>query len=354
MRNFSRNKVISILRPFLAVSFGLFLGLMITLFAGESPLFVLKVLFNSAFGSWYDFGLTLFYTLPLILTGLAVAIGLEAGLFNIGAEGQLTMGALSCALVGILLPEMSPFLAIPLGIIFSFLGGALWGGVAGLIKAKRGGHEVITTIMMNFIAAGISSFVTLYLVRNKASQNPETMEIGASYQWGHFPLFEGAPVGAAIIPVLITVFLIWFLFAKTELGFRLRSTGQNDKAAAMSGINISSMTIIAMVLSGGVAGLVGVVEVMGNAYKFKMGFSPGFGFIGIAVALLARGNPWSIIFSGLLFGALHKGTGDLDFETENITRELSLILQALIILSASADGLWDKVEGLLQTKKRKV
>lgn len=329
-----------LLQPVLAVSLGLALGLLVTRIAGENPLHVLGILWKSAFGSRYDFGMTLFYATPLLLTGLAVAIPLQAGLFNIGAEGQLALGALAAAAVGALFPGVPWPLAPLLAGVAAFAAGAAWGAIPGWLRASRGSHEVINTIMLNFIAAGLASYVTLYLLKNPESQNPETRAVGAGYLISHLSWFGEAPVSTSIFLALLALAAYWFISSKTVLGYEIRAVGQNETAARFGGIHSGRIRILAMALAGGVAGLVGVGEVLGNASRFRLGFSPDYGFIGIAVALLGRGRPLGILFSALLFGALHKGTSDLDLETENVTRDLSLILQALVILSVSADGLW--------------
>ena len=170
---------------------GLVLGLLICQFAGESPLKVLKILYQSSFGSGYDFGMTLFYTAPFILTGLAVAVPFRAGLFNIGAEGQLTMGALAAAASGIIAPGISsPFLAIGFAVLLAFAAGGLWGSVAGVLKAKRGSHEVITTIMLNFIAAGISAYFTLYVMKDPNSAQAETVLLPESFHLTPYSIFK--------------------------------------------------------------------------------------------------------------------------------------------------------------------
>jgi simple sugar transport system permease protein len=194
--------------------------------------------------------------------------------------------------------------------------------------------------MLNFVAAGIASYVTLYLLKNPDTQNPETRSIGAGYLIHQFALFGGAPVSTALPLALVVAALIWILMWKTVVGYEMRAVGQNESAARSAGINSGRMRIIAMAVAGGLAGLVGVGEVLGNAGKFRLGFSPEYGFMGIAVALLGRNQPGGVVAAALLFGALHKGTADLDLETEHVTRELSLVLQALVILSVSADGLW--------------
>lgn len=328
------------LQPLLAVALGLGAGLLVTTFAGESPWHVLRVLGMSAFGSTYNIGMTLFYATPLIFTGLAVALPFHAGLFNIGAEGQLTMGALAAAAVGIWAPSLPWPVAPALAGLAAFAAGGAWGFVPGWLRARRGSHEVINTIMLNFIAAGVSSYVTLYVLKNPDSQNPETAAVGSGYLLSHFGVFESAPVSTAIFVALAALGVVWLFLDRTVGGYELRAVGQNEGAAHAAGIDSARVRMRAMALAGGIAGLVGVAEVLGNAGRFRVGFSPDFGFVGIAVALLGRNRPLGVLASALLFGALHKGAADLDLETEHVTREVSLVLQALIILSVSADGLW--------------
>lgn len=328
------------IQPLLAVSAGLGLGLLVTAIAGENPFHVLKVLGRSAFGSTYDLAMTLFYTAPLIFTGLSVAIAFQAGMFNIGAEGQLYMGAFGAAAVGALMPGVPWPLAPLLAILACVVCGGVWGGLAGWLRARRGSHEVIVTIMLNFVAAGLTSWATLYWLKNPDSQNPETRLIGAGYLLSKWTSLGDAPLSHALTLALVVAVGVALVLNRTVFGFELRAVGQNETASRMNGIDTARVRIQAMFLAGAVAGLVGVVEVLGNVGKFRMGFSPDFGFIGIAVALLARGRPLAIVASALLFGALHKGAADLDLETENVTRDLSLILEALIILCVSADGLW--------------
>jgi simple sugar transport system permease protein len=312
----------------------------VTWIAGENPWHVFKVLCMGAFGSPYDFGMTLFYATPLVFTGLSVAIAFHAGLFNIGAEGQLTLGALAAAMVGAIWPTCPFFIAPLFAGVAAILAGMLWGAIPGWLRARRGSHEVINTIMLNFIAAGFASYVTLYLLKNPDTQNPETRSIGASYMIHQFAVFGGAPVSLALPLAIVTSVCVWFFLAKTTWGFELRAVGQSESAARAAGVSAANVRIIALSLAGALAGLVGIAEVLGNAGRFKVGFSPEYGFIGIAVALLARNHPFGILPAALLFGALHKGATALDLETEHVTRDLSLILQALILLSVCAEGLW--------------
>jgi simple sugar transport system permease protein len=284
--------------------------------------------------------MTLFYATPLIFTGLSVAVAFHAGLFNIGAEGQLTVGALAAAAVGAVWTTCPIIFAPILAGLCAAAAGAGWGAIPGWLKARRGSHEVINTIMLNFIAVALSSYVTLYLLKNPDSQNPETRSIGQTYLLHQFDFFNPAPVSLALPLAIICAALVWLLLWRTALGFEMRALGQSEPAARAAGIDAAKVKIIAMSLAGGLAGLVGVAEVLGNATRFKVGFSPEYGFMGIAVALLARNQPFAIVASALLFGALHKGAQDLDIETDHVTRDVALIFQALVILSVSAEGLW--------------
>jgi len=332
-----------LLQPLLSVALGLAVGLAVTWVAGEDPWHVFKVLATGAFGSSYDFGMTLFYATPLIFTGLSVAVAFHAGLFNIGAEGQLTLGALAAAAVGAVWPGVWSPLAPVLAGLAAVVAGTMWGAIPGWLRARRGSHEVINTIMLNFVAAGLASYVALYLLKNPASQNPETRPVGAGYLIHQFGVFGGAPVSLALPLAFLVAVLVWVFLWRTVLGFELRAVGQSESAARAAGIDTGRIRIIALALAGGLAGLVGVGEVLGNAGKFRVGFSPEYGFIGIAVALLGRNQPAGVVAAALLFGALHKGAAALDLETERVTQELALVLQALIILSVSADGLWSWV-----------
>jgi ABC-type uncharacterized transport system permease subunit len=335
----------SLIKSVLGALLGLFLGLLICKFAGESPLKVLKVLYSSSFGSGYDFGMTLFYTAPLILTGLAVSIPLRSGLFNIGAEGQLTMGAIAAASAGTLAAKLfpglqSPMVAISFAVILAFMAGGFYGAIAGYLKAQRGSHEVITTIMLNFIAAGISSYLTMYVLKNPDSAQAETTPLPSIFHLKPFAWFNGAPMGELIFVLIALVVILHFWLWNSVWGYKIKAVGENERAAEMFGISKKSAWVTSMFLAGGVAGLVGVVEVLGNSHQFKMGFSADYGFVGIAVALVARGNILGILPAALMFGILEKGAGSLDLETDKVTRDLSYIIQGLIILGVASEGLW--------------
>ena len=330
----------SLLRPVIVALAGLILGVGVTAFAGENPFHVLAAIAGDAFGTRYDLGMTLFYATPLIFTGLAVALPFHAGLFNIGGEGQLAMGALFAMLVGVKFADWPAPFGDLAAICAAFAGGALWGLVPGWLKARRGSHEVITTIMMNFIAAGLASWVVLYLARSPDTQNPESARIGDGYALAHAAFFDGAPVSVASVLALVAAVVVAVFLTSSKKGFEIRAVGANAEAAASAGIAAPRMQILVMALAGGLAGLVGVAEVLGNSQRFKIGFSPDFGFIGIPVALLARCNPLGVVLSALLFGALQKGTAGLDLQTDHVTRDLASIIQAVVVLAVSVEGIF--------------
>ncbi len=335
------------MRQFLRTLIGMVLGfaaaLVVCQYAGESPLKVLQVLWQSAFGSLYNLGMTLSYAIPLLFTGIAVAIPFKAGLFNIGAEGQLLMGSIAAATVGAWYPGLQAPWSILIAVSAAFIVAAIWGGIVGFLKAKRGSHEVITSIMMNFIAAGITSWFTLYRIKDPNSQQAESLPMPESFHFQNWSFFQGAPVGNVLIfAILYALFLDWLVHSSV-FGYRLKAVGSNERAAELAGIRKESAWIWAMALGAGSAGLVSLIEIFSNAHKFKVGFGADFGFVGIAVALVARGRILHVLWSAFLFGALQKGAGDLDLETDHISRDLTYWIQALIILGISADALTEKL-----------
>jgi simple sugar transport system permease protein len=342
----------SFLRAVAGAALGLSLGLLICKLVGESPLKVLHVLYQSSFGSGYDFGMTLFYTAPLILTGLAVAIPLKGGLFNIGAEGQLTVGALAAAWAGVIGASIqSPVLAVVFATSSAFLAGGLWGLLPGFLKARQGSHEVITTIMLNFIAAGVTAYFTLYSIKDPVSAQAETIPLPEAFHLKPFAAFNGAPMGGLIFFLILLAVGIHYALWKSSWGYSLKALGESETAAETYGISRGRSWMSSMFLAGGVAGLVGLVEVLGNSHRFKIGFSADYGFVGIAVALVARGNILGVLPSAFLFGILQKGSASLDLETDKITRDLSYLIQGLIILGVSAEGLWGWIWQLVRRKK---
>lgn len=302
----------------------------------ESPWQVLLILLNSSFGSADGLSLTLFYTTPLLLTGAAVLIPLRAGLFNIGAEGQLYMGALAAAVWGLMFSkglgaDSSLGAAILIwigGIMVSFGAGAAYAALAAWLRTARGVHEVISTIMMNFMAMALANWAILYPLKNPETQSVETSWISEGLRLGRLWLEAPASLPLALflaVAAILALRLSWW-------GYRVRVCGENPEAGRIAGIAVNPTLVSAMAVGGGLAGVVGFHEIFCGSYRLIDGFSPQFGFTGIAIALLCRGSLPGFLLSCLFFGALHKGTLDLDLETENITRDFSFVIQAILLV----------------------
>src|SRR5438876_144440 len=323
--------------PLIAVIAAFVVGGIVVALIGDDPIETYRLLIGSAL-SWPDgIGYTLFYATPLIFTGLAVAVGFRCGLLNIGAEGQLTIAAFATAWAGISFANMSAWILIPLTCLAAIFSGALWGTIPGVLKARFGSHEVINTIMMNFIAAGVASALTQTYFKEQGDPILETMPIGAA---GHIPrlgqLIPGLParipVNVAFVVALLTCIAVYIFLWRTKWGYEIRATGANPHAAEYGGVSVKKQIVLAMAVSGGLAGMVAINEVLGYRYRYYQGFSPQYGFTGIAVALLGRNHPVGVLLAALFFGALTRGGLFVDIFTEKVSKDLVLILQAVVIL----------------------
>ena len=321
-----------------ALLVSLFSGAILVWCVGESPIQVLRVFSEGAWGTPYDLGLSLYAALPLICTGLAISLGIKLKLINIGAEGQLIVGALAAAIAGIYGPRevwtnrAAAFLA-------AMLAGWLWGAILGWLRAYRRSHEVVAGIMLNYLAYGLTSYLTLSFLHNPHSQNPETIPIADTLRIPALDWFQGAAIGwHALIPIA-ALLLYDLVFRYTRVGFNLHACGAGEKAAVFAGLKPQKAIFHALATGGLIAGMFGFIEVFGNSGRFVVGFSPGYGFTGIAVALLARGRPLGILVSALAFGAIYKGALNLDMETQNITRDFAMILQAVLVLLISCKSI---------------
>lgn len=343
-------KLENFILPLLSLTIAALAAIGIVLFAGESLSVLTEALHNTV-GTSYGLGYTLFYTTPHIFTGLAVAVAFHCGLFNIGAEGQLYMGSLAVVIVAALFPAMSPWLGLPLVMVAIFLIAGGFAGIAGFLRAFRGSHEVIVTILLNFIAYAIVDYFILHVFHDPNSPNPETFTMGDGYRlsllsdWAkRFGLtwFDTTPVNSSLGVALAACAVVYVLLFHTTWGFELRTVGRNPLAARYAGISVSRNMVLAFVLSGGLAGMVGLNEVMGNQYRLTQGFSPMYGFTGIAVAMLARNHPIGIIFSAFLFGFFHCASREIEFASDKISKEMSSVLQAVLISVVASEYLWAK------------
>ncbi len=348
-----------ILFPLLAVLLAFIVGGIVVLLIGDSPIQTYRLLIGSAF-SWPDgIGYTLFYATPLIFTGLAVAVAFRCGLLNIGAEGQLYIGAFAAAWIGIKFAGLSGWVLLPMCCLAAIIGGALWGGIPGLLKARFGSHEVINTIMLNFVAVALVSYFTQYHYKVPGDPILETTMIGSGAHIARLGKFipglpERIPVNLAFILAIISCALVYVLLWKTKWGYEIRATGANPSAAEYGGISIRKQIILAMAISGGLAGMVGINEVLGYRYRYYDGFSANYGFVGIAVALLGRNHPVGVFLAAILFAILLRGGIFVDAYTIHVSKDIVDMLQGIVIVFVAAEAVFRgpiKKFGLLRKAK---
>lgn len=317
-------------RPLGAVAAAFAIGAVFIALIGQNPIEIYEKMLTRTFGTGYGLGQVLFRATPLVLTGLAVAIPYKAGLFNIGGEGQALMGTFLCALVGASLPTALPaWLAVPICLIVAAATGALWAGFAGLLRARFGINEVISTIMLNFIALAIVSY---WLAQVAVSGTVRTAEIAPN---AHLPRLEfltftaKSPLNAAIFLSILLAALGSAMLSRTRFGYELRAVGLNAEAAKYAGINSKFHLLVSMCIGGACAGLVAANYVLGYRHYYDANGVSGVGFLGIAVAMLANANPLGILLSALLFGLLDYGGLTINAD---VPKEIFLILQAAVIL----------------------
>ena len=332
-----------LLVPVLAILTAVIVGGLIIKLVGGDPFAAYRGLVQGAFGSPKALSETAVWATPYIFAGLAVAVAFNGGLFNIGAEGQLAFGAVTAALIGYGLPQwlgfdIPAYIHIPLTVGLGMLAGALWAAIPGALKAYAGGHEVINTIMMNYIALNITSYLLNGPMRDPDPLNlsARTPEIALSARIP--PIFANPllRVHWGFILALLIAALMWWLLWKTNLGFEIRTVGANPDAAKYAGINVKRTIIVTMAISGALAGLAGAIEVTGLNYRHELGFSSGYGFDAIAIALLGKTNPFGVILASILFGAMRNGATRMQFLTQ-IPVDIISVIQALILLFVAAD-----------------
>jgi len=305
--------------------------------AGANPSVVFQRLLSETLGTPYGIGQTLFKATPLVLTGLAVALPLHAGLFNIGAEGQLTAGAFAAACVGLAAGAWPGPVLVVACAVAAFVAGGAWAGIAGVLRSRFEAHEVISTIMLNFVALGITSyFVTTHLAE------PETVHTApiAASAWlarlsRFVPSLQGSAANTSLFVSLAAACFVWVFLWRTAAGFSVRAVGSGPRAAEAGGVSVGRSQLAAFVVGGGLAGLAGVNEVLGFRHYFTVGFSDGVGFMGIAVAMLGLQHPAGVVLAALLLGAVSHGglvVGDL------VPQEVVEILEGLVIVMVLVAG----------------
>jgi general nucleoside transport system permease protein len=330
--------------PFLNLLVALVIAGLVVLIIGENPLEAMWIMLKGAVGSLKGWSFLLYYATNFVFTGLAVAVAFHAGLFNIGGEGQAYFAGLGAALMGLGFEFLPWPIVIPLGIIASTLFGAFWAWVPGYLQAKRGSHIVITTIMFNFIAASLMVYLINNWFRPVGRMAVESREITGAYILSFREIAKqffdvrlpSTPLNLTVFLAVIAAVAVWYLLWRTKLGYEIRAVGANQDAAVYAGIRPDRIIMIAMAISGGLAGLMAVNEVLGVQHRLLLEFVGGAGFVGIAVALMGRSHPIGIVLAAMLFGLLYQGGTELSFAKPLISRDMIVVIQGLVILFMGA------------------
>ena len=333
------------LLPIINLTIALVVSGLVVLAVGEDPIRAIDVMIQGAFLYEGSFGYTLYYTTNFIFTGLAVSVAFHALLFNIGGEGQAYIGGLGAGLVCLALDSVLPgLILVPLAIAAAAAFGAGWAFVPAWLQAYRGSHVVITTIMFNFIAAGVMVSLLAGPLIKRGQSSPTSRGFEESARLPDMQEILGfvgieigrSPLNLSFVLAIAACVFVWLLIWRTRFGYTVRTLGHSPRAAAYAGIRIPRTIILAMAISGGLAGLMAVNEVLGVQHRLLLNFTAGYGFTGIAVSLMGRNHPIGIVLASLLFGALYQGGSELDLEFQTITRDMLLVIQGLIILFSGA------------------
>ncbi|WP_099865965.1 ABC transporter permease [Pararhizobium haloflavum] len=318
---------------------------LVVLLVGESPFRAAYLLLDGAFGYGEGIGFTLYYATTFIFTGLAVAVAFHCRLFNIGGEGQAYVGGIGVALVCLTFDNILPwYLTFVLATIGAAICGAAWAFIPAYFRATRGSHIVITTIMFNFIASSLMIYLLVEVLKPAGQMSPQTRTFA---EGGQLPKLDwllaifgldigGAPFNFSFLLAIAASIFVWVLIWRTKLGYEIRTMGFSEKAARYAGINEVRIIVIAMLISGALAGMMALNPIMGEQARMQLDFVAGAGFVGIAVALMGRSHPAGIIPAAILFGMLYQGGAEISFEMPQISRDMIVIIQGLVILFAGA------------------
>ncbi len=344
MSNLGRQSILAVLGPVLAVLVALFVGGIIILITGHEPVTAYRAMIEGAFNGRRAIAETLIYTAPLLLGGLAFAVAYRASLFNIGIEGQLVIGGLAAGLVGAWDLGLPTALHLPLALLAAAVAGGIWGAIPGALRAWTGAHEVITTIMLNYLAYRLIN----YTIQKLGDWLPVDNQFQATdrvQESARLPIIlDGTRLHAGILIALAAAVVLWYLMFRTSFGFALRTVGLSRGAANYSGISWKGVFVIAMLLSGVFAGLAGAGEALG-LHGRHYAAPPGYGFTAIAVGLVGRNHPLAIIPAAVLFGALSAGAPAMQAEA-SVSKEIVLVLQGLVILAVAAFAAANRIPGL--------
>jgi general nucleoside transport system permease protein len=330
--------------PLISIVIAFAISALVILAIGENPWEATKLMVTGAVGSSYGWGYTLYYATNFMFTGLAVAVAFHASLFNIGGQGQATLGGLGVALCLLMIPWPHWSVALVAATGAAALFGAAWAAIPAYLQARRGSHIVITTIMFNFIGAALLNYVLVNVLRPQGSMDPASRRFSPNVSLpsidevlGAFgiPFARGTPANITLFIAIAACVLVWLLIWRTRLGYEIRAFGRSESAARYAGISPFRITMVAMLISGGLAGMMAINNVMGEAERLLLNSVEGAGFIGIAVALMGRSHPLGVFLAAILFGFLYQGGAELALWT-TIPRELITVIQALVILFTGA------------------
>lgn len=332
-----------VLVPVISLVLAALVASLVLLAIGQSPLEAISSMVDGAFGSANGFGYTLFYTTSFIFTGLAVTVAYHAGQFNIGGEGQAQLGGLGVALVCLALPWPHWGLALLAATLGAAAFGAAWAAVPAWLQARRGSHIVITTIMFNYIAAALIMYLLVDVLKPAGQMDPATARFPEGAKLPNFGEIPGldlifsnrVPANITFFIAIAACFAVWALLWRTRLGYEIRAFGKSETAATYAGISSYKVIMLSMLISGGLAGMMAINNVMGEAERLLQNSAEGAGFIGIAAALMGRNHPLGVFLAALLFGFLYQGGAEMGFMT-TIPIELRTLLQGLVILFTGA------------------
>jgi general nucleoside transport system permease protein len=334
----------AVLVPLISLVIAFVISGVVILAIGEDPVAAMKIMVTGALGSTYGWGYTLYYSTNFIFTGLAVSVAFQAGLFNIGGEGQASLGGLGVAVACLFVPWPHWSLALIGAAGMAALFGAAWAAVPAYLQAKRGSHVVITTIMFNYIASALMIYVLVTILRPMGAMDTASARFDPSLKLPRLgdilglvgiPFNNRNPANISLLIALVACVGVWILMWRTRLGYQLRAFGKSEKASVYAGINPVRITMYAMLISGGLSGMMAINTVMGEAQRLLLNSVEGAGFIGIAVALMGRSHPVGVLLAAILFGFLYQGGAELALWT-TIPRELIIVIQALVILFTGA------------------
>ncbi|CUH63217.1 ABC-type uncharacterized transport system, permease component [Thalassovita autumnalis] len=333
-----------VLIPLISLILAAVISSLVILAIGEDPIAAVKLMVSGALGSSNGWGYTLYYATNFMFTGLAVAVAFHASLFNIGGEGQAMLGGLGVALVCLFIPWPHWSLAIVGAAGAAALFGAAWAMIPAYLQVRRGSHVVITTIMFNFIAFSLLNYLLVNQLRPPRAMDPASAKFPEAT---HLPSLHDilgtvgiefskhAPANVSLLIAVAACFAVWALIWRTRFGFELRAFGKSESAARYAGISPFKITMVAMLISGGLAGMMAINNVMGESERLVLNAVEGAGFIGIAVSLMGRNHPFGVFLAAILFGFLYQGGAELALWTD-IPRELIIVIQALVIMFTGA------------------